>query len=168
MKKTYILLLMVILVFTTMTACSSNDVNRISKVIDIDISSGTISDTQDSHGGFHNDGLMITRITFTDDTEALENEIRNNNLWRQLPLSENISTFFYGDEEESGGTYISGEEGKPLLPNIENGYYFFKDRNSESKNPSDDSEILRRLSFNFTVAIYDYDTKTIYYVVLDT
>ena len=54
------------------------------------------------------------------------------------------------------------------IPTIENGYYYFKDRHSESTNKYDYTDINNRPSYNFTFAILDKDTNTIYYYELDT
>ena len=50
-----------------------------------------------------------------------------------------------------------------MIPKIENGYYFFKDRQADK-----DKEILDRYSFNFTVAVYDNDNNKMYFCELDT
>ena len=135
-----------------------------------DLSSGTISKSEESHGGFHNDGKTFIEITFSDNNETLEEEIKTNSNWTEMPLSENLHTLVYGktSDTESVGPYVADEDNKPLFPNIENGYYFFKDRHSESKNASDDTAVLKRNSFNFAIAIFDSTTRAIYYYELDT
>ena len=170
MRKIYILLAVLILTIITMTTCSSSAENNISKILGVDVSSGIVINTQDSHGGFHGDGLLFTKITFTDNTDTLENEIKSNSSWTEMPLSENLNTLIYGtkSDNECIGPFIGNEEINPLFPKIENGYYFFKDRHSDSENSSNDSDVLNRHSFNFTIAMYDEDTKTIYYAENDT
>lgn len=170
MKKICIVCLILILIVSVLIACLINIENDISKNLGIDISSGTISNIKDTYGGFHNDGQLFTQITFADDTNTLENEIKNNDLWKETPLQESLNILIYGfdNDIESIGPFISDEEGNSLFPIIKNGYYFFKDRHSESQNPNDYSEVLNRNSFNFSIAIYDKDTKTIYYAKLDT
>ena len=51
---------------------------------------------------------------------------------------------------------------------LENGYYFFEDRHSESKDSADDSEMFYRNSYNFSIAVYDTDNHIFYYFELDT
>ena len=87
-----------------------------------------------------------------------------------MPLPENLNTLVYGklNESESEGPYITDNDGNQKFPNIENGYYFFKDRHDENKNAIDDTNVLNRHSFNFTIAIYNSDTKVLYYYELDT
>lgn len=81
-----------------------------------------------------------------------------------------MTTLIYGIENKDAkiGPYIKNEEGDPAIPPVKNGYYFFYDRASESTNPYGDSDVLNRYSFNFTIAIYDADTKQLHYVEFDT
>lgn len=151
-------LIILILSISIITACSSE--NNISKTLNIDISSGTISHTQDSHGGFHNDGLLFTKITFADDIKSLKKEIENSSLWIEMPIPTDLSQFIINN--------FTDENGNSLFPSVENGYFFFKDRHSDNKNFNDISAVLNRQSFNFTIAIFDEDTKTIYYAEFDT
>lgn len=146
-----------------------NETKRISSEIGVDISSGTISVHTDDHGGFHGDGMLYMEVQFSDD--AVCTEIQNNTSWQTLPLSENLSILTYGRFTEGLtviSPYISDEDGNSLIPKITNGYYFFLDRHSESSDPTDDTNVLNRGSYNFTLAIYDSDTKTLYYVEFDT
>ena len=66
--------------------------------------------------------------------------------------------------QHSNNTYDDDLE----IPQIENGYYYFYDRHDEATDPYDDSEFLARFSFNFTLAIYDSDTNTLYLCEYDT
>ncbi len=45
---------------------------------------------------------------------------------------------------------------------------YYSDRHSESRNEKDDAELFNRMSFNFTIAIYDTDNHVLYYYELDT
>ena len=63
-------------------------------------------------------------------------------------------------------SYMLAEEA--YMPAIDNGYYMFKDRHSESKDSRDDSELFDRNSYNFSIAIYDCDTDKMYYFEFDT
>lgn len=55
-----------------------------------------------------------------------------------------------------------------MIPEVENGYWFFYDRHCESMDLSSDASIHQRSSWNFTLAVYDADTKMLYYFELDT
>lgn len=55
----------------------------------------------------------------------------------------------------------SGKDGKTFFPMVYNGYHFFIDRHSESKDVKDDTDLLNRNSLNFAIAIYDTDWRDI-------
>ncbi len=57
---------------------------------------------------------------------------------------------------------------KEQLPRVEHGYYYFVDRQAESEQQTSDEQILERVSYNFSIAIYDTDTDTLYYVEADS
>ena len=64
------------------------------------------------------------------------------------------------------GNYLDDPETQePFVPPIENGYYLLKDRNSQA---AEKPNIMKRGSFNFDLAVYDADNRTLYYLVLDT
>ena len=42
------------------------------------------------------------------------------------------------------------------------------DRQAESEQQNSDEQILERVSYNFSIAIYDTDTDTLYYVEADS
>ncbi len=130
---------------------------RISAALDMDLSQGTEISYEDSHGGFHGDGVLYCGLKFPDG--KIEKEMEENSRWRPLPLKEDMKNLLYGQENK---------EGKPYLPEMSRGYYFFYDRHAESKDPYDDTDVMQRYSYNLTVAIYDTDTNTLHYIELDT
>lgn len=142
---------------------------NISKTLGIDISSAEYMTTIDTHGGFFGDGTAHVIVPL-EGSNCLE-QIQSNNDWHELPLSENLTAIVYGIKTENAsiGPYITFDDsGSSGIPEIENGYYFFLDRHSQSTDPSDDSSVLARASFNLTIAIYDADTDTLHYLELDT
>lgn len=163
-----VVLLLAVLLFSLAGCKSQNPLVRISIDLMVDVRDGTLVSQQDSHGGFHGDGETFMEIRFSDDRCA--NNIQKNGAWKTLPLSKNVTALVYGleDGEYRIGPMIHDQEGKPLIPSVQNGYYYFMDRSSESKDKYDETEVLDRGSFNFTVAIYDTDTNTLYYMELDT
>ena len=170
MKKTVILILSIIL---SLAGCGNKDAqNDISEIIEIDVSSGTIVEESDSHGGPHGDGLLFQQISF-EDSKVLE-EIKGNQNWKSFPLSRNIEELVYGvkvsteDCVRIHGPYLIDENRNTIIPEIQNGYYYFYDRHSESEDPYNDENVLDRASFNFTLALYDSDNKVLYYVEFDT
>lgn len=138
---------------------SREELRKMAKFCGMDTASAVILEGMDSHGGFQGDGTSYLKLQFSQPPELGEG-------WKELPMSENVATLCYGIENEYGhfGPYI--EAG--LIPEIENGYYLFYDRHSESGDPYDDSGVLKRPSYNFIVAVYDTDNNQMYYVKHDT
>lgn len=142
----------------------------ISEYMGIDVSRCEILQESESHGGFLGDGqtyveLQATEAEFHHILEDMTDE------WKKLPLTENISKAVYGSETETEvrSPLISGEkDGSSLIPPIENGYYYFTDRNELSSDPADDSKLFDRYSWNFTLVICDQERRRIYYVKYDT
>jgi len=105
-----------------------------------------------------------------DENIVFVEELENNTSWSKLPLTDNLNIAVYGKKtiSESIGPFVINDKGDACFPLVDNGYYFFLDRNSESKDEKDDTNLLNRNSFNFTVAIYDIDKKVLHYYELDT
>ena len=165
MKKLVLLLLMIF----SLVGCGKKDIQSdISGNIGIDVSRGTVLTDSDSHGGFHGDGMTFQQISFED--SELSDEIKDNGSWKKMPLSQNIEALVYGIEEDTSsiGPYVTDENGDTIIPDIQNGYYYFYDRHSESTEPYNDKDVLNRASFNFTLAVYDSDNHVLYYVEFDT
>lgn len=171
-EKKYLSVLMFLFIAFIITSCSSNNSTKyISKTLGIDLSKGTISQSVDSHGGFHGDGITYVEMTFSEkDSKDIVRNLENNKDWNKLPLSENLNIVVYGKKSsnESVGPYITNNDLKPIFPMVHNGYYFFLDRHKESKDVKDDTDLLNRYSFNFTIAIYDIDNRALYYCEFDT
>ena len=159
----------------TLSACAGDPqgtLGELSTTLGIDLAQGTVQEAWDDHGGFHGDGVSYIQLAFPDD--AFLNEIRGRAGWQPLPLDEPLTILAYGLTEESEGwvvqegPYLTGEDGESLLPLVENGWYYFEDRHSEAADPQDTSQVLDRHSFNFTLAIYDSDSRTLHFCEFDT
>lgn len=124
----------------------------------------TVVEEQNTHGGFHGDGAYYLILDCSNNTE---NALKIVNGWNSLPLSENLDLIMFGGEKD-GINYGYNLSEEVHIPEIENGYYCFRDRHSQAKDSSDDSELFGRSSFNFSLAIYDSDTNIFYYFEFDT
>jgi len=170
MRWNIISLVMVLLLI--MTGCraekTNNVLSEISKTIGVDVSAGEVMSESDTHGGFHGDGDTVVVIQFAD--TSFSDQIKDNEEWNAMPLTENLITLVYGihTETSSIGPMIHSGDNVPVVPEIENGYYYFRDRHSQSTDPKDDTNVLNRASYNFTIAIFDVDANILYYLELDT
>lgn len=171
-KKIRTLYLLILTLLFILSGCGTERpdkvVDEISEVLGVDVSAGEVVSESDSHGGFHGDGSGVIEIHFAD--TAFSEQIEGNEEWKLLPLTENLTALVYGVHTESSsvGPMIHNGDGIPVIPEVESGYYFFLDRHSQSTDPKDDSEVLGRASYNFTIAIFDTENQILYYMELDT
>ncbi len=162
MKKILASLLFLILLMSVLTACGAKS-DEAAKALGLDISEGEEISNYDTHGGFHGDGTTCIAYHFGDDT-FLE-EIKNSSEWSEFPLDDTVQALVYGlsDETTQIGPMLTDNEGHPIVPEIQNGYYLLIDRQNGAE-----TDILDRYSFNFTLGLYDADTNTLYFCELDT
>lgn len=159
-------ILFIIICIFSLGSCSSpiKTEDYIKKEIGIDISSCIIEEDNDNHGGFLGDGSYIVKANCEEANDLVLDQLK---YWEKLPLSENLQLIIYGGEKD--GTTYSYELGNQNgIPKIKNGYYYFLDRHNEATNKHSDKYLFDRYSFNFTIALYDVDTKIFYYYEFDT
>ncbi|MCH5211873.1 MAG: hypothetical protein J1G06_02555 [Oscillospiraceae bacterium] len=160
MKK-YAISVIGILIIILLLACNINNIlshafqSRISHVIGVNIRKGTEITHTDSHGGFHGDGTTFVAVSFSDDTVL--KKISKNRNWKAMPLTDNLTAL-----------KDLLDKTKADIPEVRNGYYYFINRQARHAKRHDDSDVLGRYSYNFTLAIYDADTNILYYTELDT
>lgn len=119
---------------------------------------------QDSHGGFHGDGLAFGQIVFSAaDGADIAAMLSSRESWQPFPISENLTALLYGDVERQSILTDTG-----ILPEIQEGYWYFYDRFPQSTDRSSDRELLSRAAYNFTAALYDVQQYTLYYIEFDT
>ena len=114
-------------------------------------------ESSDSHGGFHGDGLRIDKLRFSpEDGKLVEARIKSRgDLWNEGPFDDYLGGIVYA------GGHGAEEAGWPRAP--KSAYWFFKDRHSQR-----DKVLDQRHSWNYTAALFDADTDTLYYLEFDT
>lgn len=159
-----------ILIFVLMIAGCSTESHQdyIAKQINIKMPNVLNIEYMDDHGGFHGDGQKFAKIEF-DKTNGqnILMQIENYEKWNKLPLTENLNLIMYGGSKDNI-EYTHKFAEKLGIPQIDNGYWLFTDRHTESTYPEKDTELFERHSFNFTLAMYDGDNNTLYYFEFDT
>ena len=154
--RSFKLLLVVIFMLRMVSACQGDTIQaKISKELGIDIREEVVVSHDDSHGGWHGDGVQNTVLYLSDETVI--DQIREN--WNPLPMSEVLMRL--NEMGWTGTSYV-------IPPEVANGGYYWKDRHSEAVDPADDSGVHGRHSYNFTLAVFDADTNTLYFVRVDT
>ena len=155
MKRFLTLVLVLYVLLYTLPSCEvgsreENRLSRIEKALGVDLSAGTLERYEDTHGGFHGDGLTSAVVELV----GPEENVGSVPGWKSLPLSENAAR----------AVRLCGDEGA----SIEEGFYFLYDRHSESEDPYDDTELCNRYSWNFTAAVYDSQNGRLYFYQFDT
>ena len=114
--------------------------------------------------GFHGEGEYAAAIRFdTVHGAQLAERLQNTDGWKALPLEEELELLMYGGNRggSSYGYYFADKAG---IPKVENGCYYFIDRQQDTERAG----LLYRRSYNFSLAIYDSDENILYYCEIDT
>ncbi len=121
----------------------------------------------DTHGGFHGDGDWLAILRYQND--SLLRAMEESSEWKPLPLPKTLRNapgclpMFPDDAELDAAD-------KQTLLSAEHGYWFFLDRHRSKDNttPHDPSKFRDRYSENFTLAVYDADSRLLYIMEMDT
>lgn len=107
-------------------------------------------------------GEYVAVVTLS---EALE----VNEQWKDMSdLTEQLQAVLYGPKTPGvqAGPYF-WVDGASVIPEIENGVYYFCDRNDRTSDSTDSSQLLSRADKNFTLAVYDQDAGKLYFFMKD-
>lgn len=169
MKKKIAYMFLLMILMCSLTGCFLWSINReISIFLGISIPGNLEIEYEDTHGGFHGDGVTLARAQLEGkDAEKILKEIKDNDNWKSLPLPKNIEIVMYGGEKDSM-MYESDLAEKLDMPKIQNGYWIFIDRYNNEKRVTDGEELLSRYSANYTVGIYDAESNILYYCKYDS
>ena len=107
-----------------------------------------------------NEGFMLCVTKYVDN--KVENQIKKSDKFNQYPLSQNLSIFLYG--ENDNGPFDSSLK----VPKFNNGYFYFKNRHSDAKHKTTDEDLFDTASFNFSFVLYDCDADLAYICDYDT
>ena len=157
---------LVLCLLLALSACSSKVCYQeyVQDFYDLDISGSTIISEEDTHGGFLGDGALMVKFDCTDISDSVLLQLES---WNELPLTENLQLIMYGGTR-NGVVYAYNLAEEYGLPEITSGCYFFWDRHSKAADPRNDQELFDRPSYNFSLAVYDYDTSILYLFEFDT
>ncbi len=133
------------------------------QVLGVTLTDSTLSEHWDEHG-WMGDGTEYWKVELSPtDAAVLEQTAQTGKGWNALPVNGDGEILLYG--RESVGFYLTGKDGEPLLPPVEEGYWFFWDDQTHSP---ETAGVLGRGSYNYTAAVYDAKTCTLYCGELDT
>lgn len=145
--------------------------NVLPHALGVVLTDSTVAEHWDDHGAM-SDGTEYWRIELSQkDAATLEKQAQTGEGWHPLPVNEDVEALLYGREwqEDSevfgAGPYLTQQDGNPLLPQVEEGYWFFYDDQTESY---ETAGVLDRHSYNFTAAVYDKVAGVLYCGEMDT
>ena len=121
----------------------------VSRKTGIDVSDGDLYFGFDDHGGFHGDGITYLEIKMP---ASIDTVIAENGDWHPFPVPDTIDLNVCQlriDKHRS--------DYEQLLPEIENGWYYFNDRSPEPY-----------CFYHYIIAVYDSDTKVFYFCKHDS
>lgn len=155
MKKVVAIICTIVIFAFSLIGCGLKD--TVAYNLKLNISSGEVAESFNTHGGFSGDGITFVKIKFSDDSALTQ--IENNNIWKSLPSDKTVNDLLYGNYSD----FVCDEDGNSLIPEIKNGYSLLIDKQNETL-----TNMLERASFNFILGIYDADTDILYFYELDT
>lgn len=156
-------ILIIIIIFSGCGGKKSTE-EYVSKQLNCSLPAAEKVESSDTHGGFHGEGEYTAAICFdTVHGEELAEQLQSTDGWKVLPLEEELELLMYGGSRggSSYGYYFADKAG---IPKIENGCYYFIDRQQDTER----TELLYHRSYNFSLAIYDLDENILYYCEIDT
>lgn len=131
---------------------------KVGGTLGLDLSRGNVWASFDTHGGFHNDGETYVKISFSY-TDIMPEQLEDNPDWLPLPMP--------------AGLYELASrlpDAPPILPaeKLDAGWYRFVDLHSEAVDRGNWSAAAARKSYNFVLAVYDYNETNLTFYRLDT
>lgn len=167
--------LLLVLTAGLLSGCTKANINDIDftdlEEIHMLLDEVELSDVQSTKGS-HGDGYVFASAKWDNERgcREAEQQMAEDSKWKALPLSGNLQAAVYGsdDGETMRSPLAVDKQGELLFPNIQHGYYLFRDQHSDSDDEQDDSQLWDRDSFDFVLVVYDSDTQTMYFWQLDT
>ena len=166
MKRFAVSFLGVLMIVMAVSGCTGKKPAEqyVSEQLNCSLPAAEKAEASDTHGGFHGEGEYAAAIRFdTVHGAQLAERRQNTDGWKALPLEEELELLMYGGSRggSSYGYYFADKAG---IPKVENGGYYFIDRQQDTERAG----LLYRRSYNFSLAIYDSDENILYYCEIDT
>ena len=118
----------------------------------------------DSHGGFHNDGVLVIRYEIIESGDP--SVLLRKDGWNPFPLNRAMMCLLYGGSIDGHyyGSYIDD------IPLAKSGFWYFSDKQSPKAvyTEADILAVYHRPSANFGLAVWDTDQGVLYYAAYDS
>lgn len=148
MKKFIVLMIFVVCTSSLLCGCKlfageKSLKDTAAEHLNLVLDNAIVLEEWDTHGGFHGDGETFVKLSCPDGFEEnLGTE------WKPLPLEEDAYRLFY----EWGGVLEYPETDERCIPEIENGYWYYKNTGA----------------WNWDFAVYDCDQNILYFYEFDS
>ena len=147
MKKLIVLITFIVCISSLLCSCQlfaseKGLKDTAAEHLNVSLDNTTVLEEWDTHGGFHGDGEAFIKLSCKDGfEESLGSE------WNPLPLQGDAYRYFY----EWGGVFEHLESGERVIPEVENGYWYYKNTGE----------------MNWEFALFDCDENILYFYVFD-
>ena len=147
MKKFIGLILFVVCISSLLCSCKlfANEKSlkdTAAEHLNLALDNATVLEEWDNHGGFHGDGETFVKLSCAD---GFEETLGSD--WKSLPLEGDAYRYFY----EWGGVFEHPETGEKVIPEVENGYWYYKSTGA----------------MNWEFALFDCEKNILYFYVFD-
>ena len=162
----------------SLTGCTSSDKKEVEEKLQIDLTEANVLSKADSHGGFNGDGTLV--ISYDCSAAPLNVQLDELKKWQKFPIANVTKRLIVGKVPSQDEPIFTNEDGSHILPDIENGYYFFEDSTPREYRRTGQKEQELQVAegvviveddyipLNFVFAIYDTDNNILYYVKADS
>ena len=135
MKRFAVSFLGVLMIVMAVSGCTGKKPAEqyVSEQLNCSLPAAEKAEASDTHGGFHGEGEYAAAIRFdTVHGVQLAERLQNTDGWKALPLEEELELLVYGGSRggSSYGYYFADKAG---IPKIENGCYYFIDRQHDTE-----------------------------------
>ena len=139
-----------------------------SQQLNVNLDKGKYLKRKNDYGGFLNltgDGYYFSIMQFKDEDDISE-DLKNNPEWNELPMPSELKLSWGMEVDGKKLDLYYRDKYGVIIPDVQNGFYFFKNRR-EGFDPKDINAINEK-PWNYTAAVYDSDTHTLYFFEIDT
>lgn len=165
-KKYFILIILASLIIFLFFRHITKVHRRIAKDLEIKVPFTLEFQYEDSHGGFHGDGIMLAKASLN---EKEINKIikESKRKWMKTPLPKNINLVLYGGKNDDN--YYESDLSKRLsMSRVENGYWIFVDRFRGERTFNEGENLFPIVSNNYSLGVIDLDRNVFYYIEYDS
>lgn len=165
--KNHIIVIITLVLIGVFFFRNNTRINRkISKDLGIKVPNTLSFQYEDTHGGFHGDGITLAKANLKNrDVEIIIKKSKS--VWMKTPISDKVELELYGGTK--GEMNRESDLAKSLeMPKIEDGYWIFLDRFGGKKVFNKGENLFPRASGNYSLGVIDSKENIFYYIKFDS